>query len=184
MAYRIKHFNYDGLDAIVAQSFEDAATEMRLKDYANRLVGDIREARIRRELRNAQYGGKAVPASAPELSLENCSKKVWRLEADSPFIEVDLRSLALDWRPRAKDNTFQQVASLYRFLVQRITDPPEKIQDYATRINGRFGRDNSLKNLPKPIETTLIDFVEDMLGYGWPEVQTGTVGDPLSRFPF
>ncbi|CAJ0600068.1 unnamed protein product [Cylicocyclus nassatus] len=55
--------------------------------------------------------------------------------------------------------------------------PPQRIQEYSLRLNGRSGRDAKLKNLPDEIETTLIDFADDMMGYGYDELQPGAVVD-------
>ncbi|WKY04562.1 hypothetical protein Q1695_005513 [Nippostrongylus brasiliensis] len=64
-----------------------------------------------------------------------------------------------------------------------ITDPPEEIQRYAIRIAGKSGRDMSLKTLPEEVETILIDFALDMLGYGQPEIKCrASVALEESRF--
>ncbi|CAJ0607868.1 unnamed protein product [Cylicocyclus nassatus] len=81
------------------------------------------------------------------------------------------------WNPRRKDNTTQSLTSLYRFLLQQITSPPQRIQEYSLRLDGRSGRDAKLKNLPDEIETTLIDFADDMMGYGYDELLPGAVVD-------
>ncbi|KAL6734931.1 hypothetical protein Aduo_005419 [Ancylostoma duodenale] len=137
----IYEVRYDGLDSIVPHSVEEFATEMRLKDYAHRPRADVRDARVKRDIRSAQYSERAVPSPSSELSLDNRSRRNGHIEKDYPFIETELRSVALKCQSRIKDNAFQKVASLYRFILQSITDPP--------------------------------DFVEEMLGYGWKEVQNG-----------
>ncbi|WKX93804.1 hypothetical protein Q1695_011235 [Nippostrongylus brasiliensis] len=57
-------------------------------------------------------------------------------------------------------------------LLQKLTDPPAAIQAYAVRVCRKAGRDKNLKTLPEDVETVLIDFALDMLGYGKPEIRS------------
>ncbi|RCN37520.1 hypothetical protein ANCCAN_16576 [Ancylostoma caninum] len=79
----------------------------------------------------------------------------------------------MDYQYRSRDNAFQMSTSFYRFLLQNITHPAYRIQKYAIRKNGRGGRDRSLKDLPRTIEMMLLDFLEDLIGYGTEEARAG-----------
>ncbi|KHJ77177.1 hypothetical protein OESDEN_23203, partial [Oesophagostomum dentatum] len=57
----------------------------------------------------------------------------------------------------------------------RITDPPDAIKTYSVRQNGRNGKCESLINLPSGVEATLLDFAEDLAGYGRSELRGSTL---------
>ncbi|VDL67193.1 unnamed protein product, partial [Nippostrongylus brasiliensis] len=87
------------------------------------------------------------------------------------------------WHPHTAHSPNVQAVSFFRLLLQKMTDPPEGIQRYALRIAGKSGRDMSLKTLPEEVETILIDFALDMLGYGQPEIKCrASVALEESRF--
>ncbi|VDP49740.1 unnamed protein product [Heligmosomoides polygyrus] len=115
-------------------------------------------------------------ASTSTFSVANCSKQ-WILDADLPFMNVDLINAALSWTPRARESTFVQSLSLFRHILKQITHPWQKIKEYAVRLNGKNGRDGTLKNLPDAVEGTLLGFAEDMLGYGKDELKFGATFD-------
>ncbi|CAJ0605946.1 unnamed protein product, partial [Cylicocyclus nassatus] len=52
-----------------------------------------------------------------------------------------------------------------------ITEPAYKIRNFSLRLNDRGGRNERLKNLPSVIESTLLDFMEDVIGYGHQELK-------------
>ncbi|KAL6723987.1 hypothetical protein Aduo_018925 [Ancylostoma duodenale] len=112
---------------------------------ADRLMGEIRQARDLQEYRDANFSERGLPEEGRIL---------------------DLTLVAEDWQRRKRNNTSQQLASLFRYLLIRMTDPPDKIKEFSFRKNKQTGRDATLKNLPHHTETTLIGFGEDLLGYG------------------
>ncbi|VDP05055.1 unnamed protein product [Heligmosomoides polygyrus] len=91
--------------------------------------------------------------------------------------------MLVKWFPRSNDSRTTQAVSLFRFLLQKLTDPPTAIQGYAVRVSGRAGRNTNLTHLPEDVENTLIEFALDMLGYGRNEISCpGSVDLPQSRF--
>ncbi|RCN47004.1 hypothetical protein ANCCAN_06935 [Ancylostoma caninum] len=87
---------------------------------------------------------------------------------------LNLVELATKSQPRKKDNTYQRLAALYRFLLMRVTDPPEAVREYSIRLNDKQGYDTRLKSLPEDVENVLIGLGEDMLGFGHDEIIPGT----------
>ncbi|RCN25310.1 hypothetical protein ANCCAN_28979 [Ancylostoma caninum] len=140
--------------------------------FALRLQGDITCAKVSKMERNFNFTEiAAIPSTKPQLSTQNCVKKWW-IEESPPFVKLDLAKVALKWQPRKKDNTYQQLTALYRFILQRITAPPQKIKEFAVRLNQGSGRDENLKNLPELVEQTLVGFGEDMMGYGHEDISS------------
>ncbi|RCN39208.1 hypothetical protein ANCCAN_14875 [Ancylostoma caninum] len=113
------------------------------------------------------------PDQEPEVSVKKCAK-AWKINSSPPFLELNLVELATKWQPRKKDNTYQKLAALYRFLLMRVTDPPEAVREYSIRLNDKQGRDTRLKSLPEDVENVLIGLGEDMLGFGHDEIIPGT----------
>lgn len=115
------------------------------------------------------------------ISASNFTRN-WVLSAEKPFLNVNLVASAMAWVPKPRDNKYVQDLSLW-FLLNRITEPPNSIKQYAVRANGRNGRDDKLKNLPHIVESTLHDCAEDMLVYRREELKYGVVFDKsTSRF--
>ncbi|CAJ0597111.1 unnamed protein product [Cylicocyclus nassatus] len=110
------------------------------------------------------------------LTLMNCSK-IWPLDGPSPFVTLELNDMCESWAPRNKDNVHQQLTSLFRYILMRVTVKPEAIQKYAARVDGTSGRNGSLETLPEEVEERLKDFAEDMLGLGHDELFPGRVKD-------
>ncbi|RCN30946.1 hypothetical protein ANCCAN_23278 [Ancylostoma caninum] len=133
---------------------------------ANRLMGEITHAHLQKISQSSKSIARAViTSSMPKVSLGNLSKP-WRLRAMPPFVELDLVRLAERWFPRKNDNTFQQLTSLYRFILLHVTDPPYRIKEFAVRVNKGGSRNENLKDLPNAVQATLIGFGEDITGYG------------------
>ncbi|KAL6733803.1 hypothetical protein Aduo_004419 [Ancylostoma duodenale] len=138
---------------------------------ALRLQGDINKAVSTKNSRCLDFAeGSSLPSSTPQLSIENC-KKLWEMDVAPPFAKVELSNVAANWQPRKNDGTYQQITSLYRYVLLRITCPPEKIQEFSIRVNRNNGRNDSLQNMPEEVELLLINFGEDALGYGYDELK-------------
>ncbi|CAJ0588926.1 unnamed protein product [Cylicocyclus nassatus] len=121
--------------------------------------GNVYERREFHEERTEQR-----PASPPLPStLHDC--------ISAGVLHVNLLKELDDWSPRKKDNAYVQVSALYRHILQRICNPPERIREYSLRINTLKGRDLKLKSLPRGVTDILIEMVEDMLGYGHEELE-------------
>ncbi|RCN34069.1 hypothetical protein ANCCAN_20090 [Ancylostoma caninum] len=169
VATRAQHYDFDGLD-----DTDESIREVRLFVFATKLQSDILRAQLSKLHRSMEFTEKfTVPASRPKVSINNCSKKSWILEAEPPFVKVELKSIGAQWQPRKKDNTFLQLTSFFRFILTRITNPPHKIREFAVRVNGSGGRDVNLQNLPHYVEKTLKDFGEDVIGLGHAELEAG-----------
>ncbi|KIH68594.1 hypothetical protein ANCDUO_01068 [Ancylostoma duodenale] len=93
-----------------------------LNDFDNPATGEIRQARNQQNIRNADFSERGLPEGEPVVSLQNCEKN-WCIEESPPFIKLDLTLVAEDWQPRKKDNTSQQLASLFRYLLIRVSSP-------------------------------------------------------------
>ncbi|RCN35157.1 hypothetical protein ANCCAN_18991 [Ancylostoma caninum] len=76
--------------------------------------------------------------------------------------------LILDQKP---NGTFRQAT-------YDLTDPPQRIQEYSVRLHGKSGRANSLLGFPPELENLLLDFGEDLIGYGQNELKEGAVVNP------
>ncbi|VDL79058.1 unnamed protein product [Nippostrongylus brasiliensis] len=104
------------------------------------------------------------------FSSTNCKQK-WLLHGEKPFKQgLDLGSIASRRFPNCAQSPSVQATSLFRHLLQKLTDPPSAIQTYAVRVTGNAGRDRKLQTLPDDVQTILIDLSLDMLGYGRPEI--------------
>ncbi|EYC19859.1 hypothetical protein Y032_0023g756 [Ancylostoma ceylanicum] len=165
-AFRIDSFCFDGLDG-------HRGINLELRLIANQIQGDIICSKVGKFTRmleicnnNEQHKKKL------HISLQNTTKS-WGMNGPEPFAKVSLNEIAMDYHSRPNDNVFQLFTSFYRFLLQKITHPAYRIQEYAIRRNGRGGRDGTLKNLPRNIERMLLDFLEDLIGYGTKEAQRG-----------
>ncbi|RCN37453.1 hypothetical protein ANCCAN_16660 [Ancylostoma caninum] len=149
--------------------------EVRLFMFATKLQSDIVRTQLSKLQRSIEFTEKfTVPASRPKVSINNCSKKSWILEADPPFVKVELKSIGAQWQPRKKDNTFLQLTSFFRFILTRVNhESTSQIREFAVRVNGSGGRDVNLQNLPHYVEKTLKDFGEDVIGLGHAELEAG-----------
>ncbi|RCN38689.1 hypothetical protein ANCCAN_15414 [Ancylostoma caninum] len=145
VATRVKDMNFDGLDET-----DEAATCLNL--IANRLQCEITLAKMEKQNRSSEIADKGEP---------------------SQMAAIDIVRTVMQWQPRVKDTTYQKLTSLYRYIFMRITNPPQCIRNFALRVNGRGGRNVSLKSLPLEIENFLLDFGEDILGYGHEEIIAG-----------
>ncbi|CAJ0599081.1 unnamed protein product [Cylicocyclus nassatus] len=152
-----------GMDFEGLESVEDALEAARLGFTAYELQGDIMRAQFAQFSRKLHAQGRSVPGST--VSLSNCSNLSRRIEAPPPFKQLRLVDAAIDWIPPSGDIS-RQITSLYRYILEDITDPPQCIQKYAIRINGLGGRDRRLENLPDSVLWTLVDFGTDVLGLG------------------
>ncbi|EYC22464.1 hypothetical protein Y032_0017g3366 [Ancylostoma ceylanicum] len=139
---------------------------LRQNILANRLMGEITLAHLRKISQSSKSIARSVlNSSMPKVDLLNISQP-WVLQASPPFVELDLVRLAERWFPRKNDNTFQQLTSLYRFILLHVTDPRHKIKEYAVRVMKSGSRNENLKDLPADVEATLIGFGEEITGYG------------------
>ncbi|KAL6731733.1 hypothetical protein Aduo_002567 [Ancylostoma duodenale] len=143
-----------------------------LNTLANRLMAEITRAHVLRTSSKLIERKTPPPNSTLHLSLSNCSKK-WKLQASSPFVELNIVRVAERWMPRKNDTVFQQLTSLFRYILLRITEPPQRIKEFAIRVNR--GRDSKLKDLPKEVEATLTGFGEDIIGCGEDESNSDAV---------
>ncbi|CAJ0589170.1 unnamed protein product [Cylicocyclus nassatus] len=102
-----------------------------------------------------EYRGNAIfsKAGADFLQSRNCIKE-WNLDAPSPFAKVCFNDLMLgyDFQGRKSETLTQKFICLYRFLLQQITDPPYRIQEFSVRKH---------------------DFVTDLIGYGDEDARSG-----------
>lgn len=179
-SYGVKKMCFMGFKEIMTfEEYRDLNTE------ATQLMADItmaKSALLTRKLLPVTLEPSTLPSTNLTFSVSNCTRP-WYLDADKPFLKLDLVAEATSWTAKSRESTVVQTLSLFRYLLRKITDPPEKIKEYAVRLNGRCGRDDKLKNLPGVVERTLLDFAEDMLGYGRDELQFGAVFDrSKSRF--
>ncbi|EYB97038.1 hypothetical protein Y032_0143g2354 [Ancylostoma ceylanicum] len=137
-----------------------------LNTLANRLMGEITRAHILKTSRPSSFiKAQALSSTMLNYNIAKCSKK-WTLQASPPFVELNIRRVAERWMPRKNDTALQQLTSLYRYILLRVTDPPHKIKEFSVRMNKGGGRDEKLKDLPKMIEATLTGFGEDIIGRG------------------
>ncbi|CAJ0596232.1 unnamed protein product [Cylicocyclus nassatus] len=137
---------------------------------ANRIIAEIARAMATKSIRCFDTAERPLPVVATTPSVTNCTR-MWRIDAEPPFSKVNLLKELDDWSPRKKDNAYVQVSALYRHILQRICNPPERIREYSLRINTLKGRDLKLKSLPRGVTDILIEMVEDMLGYGHEELE-------------
>ncbi|EYC42239.1 hypothetical protein Y032_0538g3135 [Ancylostoma ceylanicum] len=56
-------------------------------------------------------------------------------------------------------------------------DPPELIQKFSIRINNTYAKERSLEDFPEDLQNTLLDFGEDLAGYGADELKSNTLVD-------
>ncbi|VDN28405.1 unnamed protein product, partial [Cylicostephanus goldi] len=173
VASRIQYFRNDGLF-----NLSDTTLEMRLVGISSFMMGEIQCAKLDRYMRLVEVSErKDGPQSKPLMSVKNFTRQ-WNMDGPEPFVKVALQDMVSDYHPKECSTPFQIFAGLYRFLFMKITNPPQKIQDYAVRLNGRNGRNDLLLGLPMQIETLLLDFGEDYIGYGHNELKSGVVVNP------
>lgn len=178
-SFGINRFQFDAFKEIEScEEFRALVTD------ALQLMSDVLVSRSilidRRITSSPPESSSALPTGS--FSVSNCTR-TWTLDAKEPFVKVDLISKALHWTPNTRETALVQSLSLFRYLLKEITKPSEKIKEYAVRLNGRAGRNGNLKNLPDEVERTLLDFAEDLLGYGREELRFGAVFDRArSRF--
>ncbi|KAL6725240.1 hypothetical protein Aduo_007305 [Ancylostoma duodenale] len=165
-ASRIDSFCFDGLEG-------HSGINLELRLIANQIQGDIIWSKVGKFTRMLEIcNNNERPKKKLRISLQNTTRS-WEMNGPQPFVKVSLDEIVMDYQPRSKDNVFQLFTSFYRFLLQKITHPAYRIQEYAIRRNGRGGRDGTLKDLPRNIERMLLDFLEDLIGYGTEEAQRG-----------
>uniref|UniRef100_A0A7I4YDC5 Uncharacterized protein n=1 Tax=Haemonchus contortus TaxID=6289 RepID=A0A7I4YDC5_HAECO len=172
-AMNARQFCYDGLQRMPMVSFGDLVYARTLDHFAGRIRADILSAQIA-NCKNTNKTGEMVERTRPpalklDISIRNCTQH-WILEDDPPFVKVDLLDVVLHWHEKRGTTPFQKITDLYRRILSTSTSPPQEIQKYSMRINGRSGRNESLKNLPQKIEETLLGFGEDLLGLAHKEL--------------
>ncbi|KAL6735327.1 hypothetical protein Aduo_005779 [Ancylostoma duodenale] len=172
-ANRVTSYLCDGLI-----NLNDVVLEMRLNITSTRLMHEIHCAKLERlrRIQEISWPGQ-LPRTRPKICLRNLTRS-WTLDGPEPFAKVALERVMLDYHSREKDTSFQKFASMYRYLLQRITEPPSEIRQYSLRINGRSGRNEALKSLPPNIKRVLLDFGEDIIGFGHDELKGGVVVNP------
>ncbi|RCN27797.1 hypothetical protein ANCCAN_26464 [Ancylostoma caninum] len=84
-------------------------------------MAEITRAHIQRTSRRSNLIERETPSlmSTLHLSFANCSRK-WKLQASSPFVELNIVREAERWMPRKNDTVFQQLTSLFRFILLRV----------------------------------------------------------------
>ncbi|KHJ89352.1 hypothetical protein OESDEN_10825 [Oesophagostomum dentatum] len=163
-------FRFDGLDFL-----EDTVLESRLNNIALRLMTEIHCAKVDKLIRLQQITSNVDPLTKRiTLSPENLTKE-WFIDGPAPFARAPLHELVLRHRPKESGSTLQMLTCMYRFMLTKITDPPDAIKTYSVRQNGRNGKCESLINLPSGVEATLLDFAEDLAGYGRSELRGSTL---------
>ncbi|PIO68694.1 hypothetical protein TELCIR_09506 [Teladorsagia circumcincta] len=165
-------FCYDGLRRMSITSFGDLAYARTLDSFAAQFRADILSAQLTRMNNNS--GIEVVerirpPNMSVDICIRNCTKQ-WMLEADPPFVKVDLMDVVLHWQEKKGITVFQKITDLYRKILGMSTSPPSEIQKYSVRMNRRSRRNGTLMNLPAKVEETLIGFGEDLLGLGHKEL--------------
>ncbi|CAJ0597716.1 unnamed protein product [Cylicocyclus nassatus] len=93
--------------------------------------------------------------------------KTWKLDANSPFKEVDMIEILERWSPLARSsrgNHFLTMVEFLRFYLRHACEPPHEIQHFACRQFGRQGRNPHLLDFPKPMIVFLTNFVLDAFG--------------------
>ncbi|VDL71050.1 unnamed protein product [Nippostrongylus brasiliensis] len=168
-ASSITRYSYDGFEGIA-----DFETYRTLNTIASQFFADIITAKMKLQDKkgtNITQSSSAQGSRRREFSVANCVQQ-WLLLAEEPFREgLDLRSTLQRWFPNPSQSVSVQAVSMFRFLLQKLTDPPPAIQSYAVRVSRKVGRDKNLKSLPEDVETFLIEFALDMLGYGRDEIK-------------
>ncbi|EYC05438.1 hypothetical protein Y032_0082g1582 [Ancylostoma ceylanicum] len=109
VATRAQHLDFDGLD-----DESESIRDVRLFTFATELQSDIVRAQLAKLHRSIEIKEKfTIPTSRPKVSVKNCSKKTWRLDAAPPFVKMDLKIVAAQWHSRKKDSTFLQLTVLF-----------------------------------------------------------------------
>ncbi|WKY06822.1 hypothetical protein Q1695_006756 [Nippostrongylus brasiliensis] len=168
-ASSITRYSYDGFEGIA-----DFETYRTLNTIASQFFADIITAKMKppdKKGTNMTQMLSAQCSRRQKFSIVNCVQQ-WLLLAEEPFREgLDLRSTVQRWFPNPSHSVSVQAVSMFRFLLQELTDPPPAIQSYAVRVSRKAGRDRNLKSLPEDVESFLIEFALDMLGYGRDEIK-------------
>ncbi|VDL84775.1 unnamed protein product [Nippostrongylus brasiliensis] len=168
-ASSITRYSYDGFEGIA-----DFETYRTLNTIASQFFADIITAKMKppdKKGTNMTQMLSAQCSRRQKFSIVNCVQQ-WLLLAEEPFREgLDLRSTVQRWFPNLSHSVSVQAVSMFRFLLQKLTDPPPAIQSYAVRESRKAGRDRNLKSLPEDVESFLIEFALDMLGYGRDEMK-------------
>ncbi|CAJ0606480.1 unnamed protein product [Cylicocyclus nassatus] len=180
VASRVHYFRNNGILDI-----SDTVLEMRLTGIMNYMMADIQCAKFDRYTRAVELSEKKdtsvrVPGR-PALILKNCTR-AWKIDGPAPFITADLKQMIVNYHPKEKETPFQLFAGLFRYIIMRATNPPQKIQEYSLRLNGRNGRVDTLLNLPESIQNLLLDFAEDLIGYGHNELRAPQADKTSSFF--
>ncbi|CAJ0589205.1 unnamed protein product [Cylicocyclus nassatus] len=107
-----------------------------------------------------------------------------QLRECAPNRRGDVLNTQEDVRPlgayQTRETTFEGVAAADTL---QLTDPPQRIQDYAIRYYRKAGRERHLRNLPATVEVTLMDFALDLIGLGDSALRLGkTAAHEMSRF--
>ncbi|CAJ0594824.1 unnamed protein product [Cylicocyclus nassatus] len=150
-ASRIVSYSSEGLTGSTGRNLE-------IRLIAHQLQADITTAKVEKMRREMEIRSNGEPPENTAISLINC-KKDWVLAGPPPFIEVNLNDLVvghLEGRKESK-TLFKRFAALYRHILQKVTDPPYRIQEYAIRENEKGGRNKNLQNLPRVVENMLME---------------------------
>ncbi|EYC04092.1 hypothetical protein Y032_0089g2209 [Ancylostoma ceylanicum] len=150
---------------------------MKLTGLANFLLGEIQCAKMDRFIRAQEIADRSLQAQKAIISVRKLTR-AWEIEESPPFKKVALHRLVLNFHPSPKRYKFQNFAALYRFILMRLTDPSQRIQEYSVRLHGKSGRANSLLGFPPELENLLLDFGEDLIGYSQNELKEGAVVNP------
>ncbi|VDK53643.1 unnamed protein product [Cylicostephanus goldi] len=159
VASRVQYFRNTG-----TLDLGDTVLEMRLTGIINYMMAEIQCAKFDRYTRTAEMAERKETGGGvsgrPVLMLTNCTR-AWKIDGPAPFITADLGGLVSNYHPKDKESSFQMFAGLYRFLLVKITNPPQKIQEYSLRLNGKCGRVDSLLSLPECIANLLIGKIRE-----------------------
>ncbi|WKX94486.1 hypothetical protein Q1695_011621 [Nippostrongylus brasiliensis] len=168
-ASSITRYSYDGFEGIA-----DFGTYRTLNTTASQFFADITTAKMKLQDKKGTNITQMLPAQGSrrqEFSIANCVQQ-WLLLAGEPFRQgLDLLLTVQRWFPNPNQSISVQAVSMFRFLLQELTDPPPAIQSYAVRVSRKAGRNRNLKSLPEDVESCLIEFALDMLGYGRDEIK-------------
>ncbi|WKY06122.1 hypothetical protein Q1695_006377 [Nippostrongylus brasiliensis] len=130
-ASSISRYSYDGFEGIA-----DFETFRTLSTIASQFFADITTAKAKlrdKKGTNISQTLSAQGSRRQEFSIANCVQQ-WLLFAEEPFREgLDLRSTVQRWFPNPSQSVSVQAVSMFRFLLQKLTDPPPAIQSYAVR---------------------------------------------------
>ncbi|KAL6723318.1 hypothetical protein Aduo_018336 [Ancylostoma duodenale] len=143
---------------------------LELRLIANQILEDILNSKTGKFTRMLEIcSSRELPKIKIRVALRNTTK--WDMNGPQPFATVSSDEFVMDYQCRSRDNVFQLTTSFYRFLLQNVTHPAYRIQEYAIRKNGRGERYGS--RLPRNIEMMPLKFLEYLIGYRTEEPQGG-----------